>query len=204
MKFPDKTHLDPEFYLDGYIYKILEGYKTIDRNIFLKIVKLVENTIISKKNIFTCGNGGSSSIADHFVCDFVKGTSSDTNLKPQFFSLSSNMPILSAIANDINYSEIFSYQLEKYGSKNDLLILISSSGNSKNIISAIKKAKKLGIKTISLVGFKGGEAKKISDLSLHVNISNYGIVEDIHQSLMHIISQFIRYKNISKNKKVKF
>ena len=85
MKFPDKTHLDPEFYLDGYIYKILEGYKTIDRNIFLKIVKLVENTIISKKNIFTCGNGGSSSIVDHFVLISLKVLVQTQILNRNFF-----------------------------------------------------------------------------------------------------------------------
>ena len=101
------------------------------------------------------------------------------------------MPLVSAIANDIKYEDTFSYQLEKLGSKGDLLICISSSGNSKNIIKVINSASKLKIKTISLVGFNGGKAK-------HINISNYGIVEDVHQSIMHMLAQFIRLRKINK------
>ena len=206
MKYTSKKSQNTEGLFNDYKTLLDEGLNSIDINVFKRVMKLVESTIKKDKKIFTCGNGGSSSIADHFVCDFVKGSATNTSISPKLYSLSSNMPIVSAIANDYDYKDIFSYQLNKYGSRNDLLIAISSSGESKNIINVLKKAKEKHIKTISLVGFNGGMAKKISDLSLHVKISNYGVVEDIHQSLMHMLAQFIRYNNLSglSSKKVKF
>ena len=87
------------------------------------------------------------------------------------------MSLVSAIANDINYENIFSYQLERLGVKDDVLIVISSSGESKNIIDVINMAKEKKIKTISLVGFDGGSAKHISDLTIHVKVANYGVIE---------------------------
>ena len=103
---------------------------------------------------------------------------------------------MTAISNDIGYEEIFSFQLSGYGNEGDALISVSSSGNSPNIVSAIKKASSMGISTISFVGFDGGEAKNISDYCIHIPIHNYGVVEDAHHTLMHIISQFIRMKNL--------
>ena len=206
MKFPQQSIQNSKKFFLEYINLMKNGMETIDINVFEKVIMVIEKAIKKNKTIFTCGNGGSSSIADHFVCDFVKGVSSDTNISSRFVSLSSNMPIFSAIANDINYKDVFSFQLEKLGSENDILIAVSSSGKSKNIVNALKKAKDKNIKTISLVGFDGGPAKKMSDLSLHVNISNYGVVEDLHQSLMHVMSQYIRYNNLNKpySKKIKF
>jgi D-sedoheptulose 7-phosphate isomerase len=202
MTFPKKDDLVLNSFLSNYSGLIHKGMESIDEKNFLFIVNILEKAILNKKNIFTCGNGGSSSIAEHFVCDFVKGVSTDTSISPKVNSLTSNMPLLSAIANDIEYDDVFSYQLEKYGSKGDLLFCISSSGNSKNIINAIDIASKMKIKTISLVGFSGGIVKKISDNCIHINISNYGIVEDIHQSIMHMMAQYIRLRKINKLDKV--
>ena len=86
-----------------------------------------EKKILSNSNIFVCGNGGSAAIANHYICDFLKGLRTGTNLKPKFFSLSSNIETISAIANDISYSEIFRYQLESLSKSNDLVIFVSSS-----------------------------------------------------------------------------
>ncbi len=113
-------------------------------------------------------------------------------------SLSSNLPFLTAIANDISYQDTLSYQLKVFlennfaVNKTSPVILISSSGNSPNIVEAAKVARHLGSPLIGLTGFEGGELKKLSDISLHVPIHNYGVVEDCHQSLMHIIAQYIR------------
>ena len=129
----------------------------------------------------------------------------DTNLKPKFISLVSNLELITAISNDINYDEIFSYQIESLANSKDLLIIISSSGNSKNLINALKIAKKKNMKIISFVGFNGGIIHKKSDLSLLSKVNNYGISEDIAHILMHITIQFLRQKNLVKNlKKVKF
>ena len=152
------------------------------------------------------GNGGSAAISNHYVVDFLKFFREKTNYNPKIVSLSNNIETITAISNDIDYKYIFSYQAENLCNKNDLIIIISSSGNSKNIIELVKFAKKRKITTIGFSGFKGGYLKKNSDISVHVNINNYGITEDIFQIYMHIIMQFLRQKNTKLNKlsKLKF
>jgi len=148
-------------------------------------------TIKKKNTIYVCGNGGSAAIANHYICDFLKFFRQRTKLKPKFVSLSNNLETITAISNDIDYKYIFSYQAESLCEKNDLIIIISSSGNSKNVIELLKFAKKNKIKTIGFSGFRGGELKKNCDISIHVKANNYGISEDSHHILMHVILQYL-------------
>ena len=109
------------------------------------------------------------------------------------------MALTSAIANDINYNKIFSFQIEKLCKKNDILFLFSVSGNSPNLIEAIKSAKKIGVKVVSFTGFNGGKLSRLSEFNLNFPIANYGIVEDCHITIMHFLSQYLRNLGI-KNK----
>ena len=109
---------------------------------------------------------------------------------------------MTAIANDISYDEIFSFQLNKYGNKKDILLLFSVSGSSKNIVKCAQIAKKKNIKIISFTGFNGGKIKKMSNYNINFASNNFGIVEDCHLSLMHCISQYIRNINFKSNKKM--
>lgn len=145
-------------------------------------------------SIFVCGNGGSASIAEHFSCDHSKGVHMDTKtLRPNIVSLASNMAVITAIGNDIGYASIFSKQLEFSTADNDdILVVVSSSGNSPNIINALDVANDRGMVTIALVGFDGGAAGQKADVVVHVNSSNYGIVEDCHQIIMHSWAQALR------------
>lgn len=205
MNFPKKKYTKIRDYFFDYLNASNEVMKKIDMKILIKIVNLLENKIKSNKNIFICGNGGSAAIANHYVADYLKLLRTNTKLKPKFISLVSNLELITAISNDINYDEVFSYQIESLGSNSDLLIIISSSGNSKNLINALKIAKNKKMKIISFVGFNGGLIHRKSDLSLLSKVNNYGISEDIAHILMHIIIQFLRQKNLTKNlKKVKF
>ena len=102
------------------------------------------------------------------------------------------METVTAIANDISYDEVFVYQLKTLASRGDALITISSSGDSENIVKACQWAKDNGISIIAMTGFDGGRSRGIADVSLHVDADNYGIIEDLHQSLMHVLAQFIR------------
>ena len=156
-----------------------------------------------KQNIFSCGNGGSASTAEHLSCDFFKQSCNGTNLNIQVFSLNSNVSLMTAIANDISYDEIFSFQLNKYGNKKDILLLFSVSGSSKNIVKCAQIAKKKNIKIISFTGFNGGKIKKMSNYNINFASNNFGIVEDCHLSLMHFMSQYIRNINFKKSKKIK-
>ena len=194
MNFPNKNNTEILSFLDGYVSELETAYQSIDRDLLDKITSVLIEVITEEKVIYTCGNGGSTAISEHFVADFLKGSSTGTTISPILHSLSSNVPTLTAVANDIGYEEVFSYQLSTYGREGDALISVSSSGNSPNIISAIKKASSIGMRTISFVGFDGGEAKNISDYCIHIPINNYGVVEDSHHTLMHILSQFIRLK----------
>ncbi|WP_440920398.1 SIS domain-containing protein [Candidatus Pelagibacter sp.] len=189
-----------DFFLE-YNKKLSETLKRHHYDEIERITKFLETNIKLKKKIFVCGNGGSASIANHFLCDFNKGikASSSKKIVPEIISLTNSIELITAIANDIDFGEIFASQLENYGRKNDILIVISSSGKSKNIINAVKFAKKNKLKIISLIGFSENYyLKKISEHYINLNTKNYGITEDIFQSIMHMISQYLRLKN-SKN-----
>ena len=130
-----------------------------------------------------------------------------TNLNFKVFSLNSNVALMTAIANDISYDDVFSYQLNRYGKANDVLLAFSVSGTSKNIIKCSKIAKKKKIKIISFTGFNGGALKKLSNYNINFSSNNFGIVEDCHLTIMHFISQYIRnlrFKSSSKIAKVNF
>ena len=202
MSFPNNHHIVLKEFLRDYSSEITKGFESINIEEIEKIAKLINNTIKQGHTIFSCGNGGSSAISEHFVCDFLKGASTDTSIQPIIHSFTSNTPTLTAVANDISYEEVFSFQLQKYASSEDILISISSSGNSPNILKSIETAKDIGMKTISLVGFDGGKAKEISDYCIHIETDNYGIAEDLHQSLMHILAQYIRLINLKESKTV--
>ena len=164
----------------------------------IKSLDLASRTIIktikNKKKIFVCGNGGSAAIANHYICDYLKFFREKTKIKTQVYSLSSNIETITAISNDISYDKIFSYQAESLCEKGYLIIIISSSGNSKNIVNLLKYTKKQKLTTIGFSGFDGGLLKKKSDISIHINANNYGISEDSHHILMHLILQYMIHK----------
>ena len=199
IKFPTKKIKNSkDFYLE-YINQKITVLQNIDFKRLDKITNLLKKCFKDNNIVYTCGNGGSSSLADHFTCDFLKQSNNKTNLQVKSISLTSNFSLISAIANDINFDEIFSFQIEKLCKKNDVLFLFSVSGNSPNLVKAIKKAKKKSVKTISFTGFDGGKLAKMSDLNLNFPIANYGIVEDCHVSLMHYLSQYLRNISINNN-----
>ena len=188
-------------YLKKYKDELIKTYKKIDLKKVSEVENIIIKKIIEKKNIFTCGNGGSASIANHFLCDFNKGVkiSSRKKLLPKVYSLSENIELITAISNDDDFSFIFENQLENLSNKGDLLITFSCSGNSKNILKALKFAKKKDVFTISITGFNKKIKNNIANINFNIGVKNYGITEDIFQSIMHMISQSIRRK-FSSNK----
>ncbi len=182
-------------FLENYKVQVQDGLDSIDTRIFLDIVELITNTHRARANIFVAGNGGSAAIAEHFSCDHSKGVSNNTGYFPKIISLTSNVSLLTAYANDIGYSRVFAEQLVNHADAGDLLFVISSSGNSPNIIEALKVAKQLNMKTVALTGFNGGQASNMADYNIHIDIDNYGVVEDCHQIIMHMLAQYIRIKD---------
>lgn len=205
-KFPIKKYKNLNLYFEDYFEDLNRSKEKIDTGNLRNIIKIVTSNYKKKKKIFVCGNGGSAAIANHFECDHKKILSETNKINPRIISLCSNNPLITAISNDISYNEVFKKQLEYLADKHDMLITISSSGNSENIIKAIKYAKSKKIKTLSFTGFDGGRAKKLSDYNIHVDSLNYGVVENLHHACMNIISQFIRnnVSNLIEIKKYKF
>lgn len=141
--------------------------------------------------IYVAGNGGSAAIADHLCCDWQKGTFNFWSKPLAAQSLTANASLMTAIANDMSYAEVFSFQLELANlTYRDLVVLISSSGDSPNIVKAARLARTRNAQVVGLTGFDGGELKTLSTVSLHVPFHNYGVVEDCHQAIMHIIAQY--------------
>ena len=118
-------------------------------------------------------------------------------MSPRVVSLCSNVELLTAIANDLGYQESFTYQLRAQSKPGDALIAISSSGRSPNILNALQWARDNGLRTIALTGFDGGGAREIAEIAIHVDSANYGVVEDLHQSVMHAMAQYIRQTRMS-------
>jgi len=156
--------------------------------------------------LFICGNGGSAASADHWVCDYMKGINEDVMQFPsaKAISLASNGPLVTAIANDFGYKYIFSKQLDYYKpSEQDLVLTLSVSGNSENVVEALYHCRNNGIRSIALTGNDGGKAGELATYHVNVPSNNYGVVEDIHMMILHYISQRIRYNGAYEGKKLK-
>jgi D-sedoheptulose 7-phosphate isomerase len=159
------------------------------------ILHVLKNSIPNGQKIFVAGNGGSAAIASHYVCDLSKGATNDwsKNFKRyKAICLSSNIGYMTAISNDSNYDDVFKQQLINLADKNDILILISSSGNSPNVVEAAKWAKDNGLITIGVSGFSGGKLKEICDYSAHINNPKYEVCEDIHHIFGHFLASYLR------------
>lgn len=161
----------------------------------VSVAEIIHDSMKRRRSIYVCGNGGSAALSQHFAIDLGLGTSKYLNAHGcRVFDLTSNAAILTATANDIDFTEVFSRQIELYGQSRDLLIAISSSGNSLNVVKAITKARELGIETIGITGFDGGQLKKIVDYHIHVEskIGDYGKVEDVHSFILHLVTNLVR------------
>ena len=156
----------------------------------IKAAKLIEKTIDNFGTIYTCGNGGSSAIADHLVIDFQKGRGDKRQRYVRVISLC-HYVTTTAVANDIGYEYNFSFPLESLARPGDILIAFSVSGNSSNILYAVEKAKELHMPIIGMTGFDGGGLGLAADINLNIPVTNYGMAEDFFQPMMHIIAQYL-------------
>ena len=178
-------------FLEGYADRLRQGLMAVDGAALERACAALQQAGAQGHHVYAIGNGGSAAIADHLCCDLTKGADVPGCPPIVTTSLAANMPLYSAIANDLEFAEVFSRQIELFGHKGDVLIAISSSGNSENILRAVRRASERDMLTIGLSGFSGGALRSLADISLHVPVDNYGVVEDAHQALMHIVAQFI-------------
>jgi len=187
-----------------YFKKIKEIINNLDSKKIQKIVEILFDAYKNNKQIFVLGNGGSAANSSHFACDLAKGTLEnvydDNERRFRAISLTDNIAIATAFGNDLSFEDIFCQQLRNLVNEGDVVIGISASGNSANVIKAIKYAKKCGAKTIGLLGFRtGGKLRDLVDYEITVQDDHYGRIEDIHLMLAHfIVSSLTELKNRKK------
>ncbi len=184
--------------------KISLSYDTIHKlteNCSLNISNasdIIKNCLMNNGKIFWCGNGGSASQAQHFSTEIVGGINRHDLMPKPSICLNVDSTFLTAWSNDVGYDFIFSRQLQGIASKNDVLVSISTSGNSKNIINAILEAKKIGMKTIAMTGKNGGDLKNLSDIDIRVPSNNTQNIQEAHLVIGHIICEIIENFKIEK------
>lgn len=166
---------------------------SVDEAALDAFVAAVDSRIKRSSRIWVLGNGGSAAISDHFATDLAK-VNIDTSLGVFAMSLCSNGAVLTALANDYSYADAFAHQVRAFAKAGDLVVAISSSGNSENVIRAIQQAKQVGATSVGLSGFDGGRLAKSADISIHVRteVGDYATAEDAHSVICHAVSLQIR------------
>ena len=196
MTFPNRKFSDISAYASAYFDQCKAAYASVDADKLDAAFALLDEAYGRGAVLYVCGNGGSAAISNHLVCDHSKSGQTDTGRRPKVVSLSTNIEMITAIANDISFEEIFVYQLRTLAEPGDMLLTISSSGDSENVVQAAQWAKNNGLSVIAFTGFDGGRTAGLADINLHVAGDNYGVVEDVHQGLMHILAQFLRQSHM--------
>jgi D-sedoheptulose 7-phosphate isomerase len=182
-------------FIQNYVKKMKDAIDTMNWEDVRIITEVLFNAYKNGKHVFILGNGGSATLASHFACDLGKGTLEriydSRERRFRVVSLTDNVALLTAYGNDVSYDDIFSQQLNNLVNEGDIVIAITGSGNSRNVVNAMKLAKEFGAKTVSFTGFDGGAVKQLSDYNIHVNSDHYGTIEGLHTDVMHVITDYL-------------
>ncbi|MEN6568367.1 MAG: SIS domain-containing protein [Veillonellales bacterium] len=179
-------------YFKQYCRELIHTLNTLSVGDIDTILNILWEAYQKNKKIYVIGNGGSAATASHYVCDLGKGTAVTGEKRLKIMSLNDNVAHMTAIANDISYQDVFKEQLENLLEPEDILLCISASGNSPNLVEAVNYANSINATTIGILGFNGGKLKELTQANIVVDNFNYGQVEDIHLIVGHVISQYFR------------
>ena len=175
-------------YPKQYKAALLEAIDRIDTSRVEQAIQWFTEARDAAQQIFVCGNGGSASTASHFTCDMVKGASFNRDTRFRILSLTDSLPTLTAYSNDVSYEHIFVEQLKNFARAGDLVMCISGSGNSPNVVRAMEYANSIGCKTIALTGRDGGKLGPLAQLNIQVAVPHMGRIEDAHMVVCHMIA----------------
>lgn len=178
-------------YIRDYLELEKKTLEALDEDEILAVLKELLAAYEREGNIYIFGNGGSASTASHLANDFNKGVNEFVEKKFRVLCLNDNVATLMSLANDISYEEVFRFQLRGKLRPEDLVIGISGSGNSANVVNAIIYAKEQGVRTMAFCGYSGGKAKELADVSFHVKLNNMQVVEDLHLVLNHLLMNVV-------------
>ena len=194
--------LNPKEFVEGYISELIRCLNLLDKEKIELVIDVLVDAYKKDRKVFILGNGGAASTSSHMACDLGKGTLQrvydNTERRFRVISLVDNVALMTALANDLSFDDIFVQQLRNLVETDDVVIALSGSGNSSNVVKAIEYAKTCGAKTIGILGFKtGGKVGSIVDYSIIVDSNHYGPIEDIQLVLNHMIAAWIaKVKNI--------
>jgi D-sedoheptulose 7-phosphate isomerase len=190
-----------EDFINTYIDGQVSALKSIPASQVANLVSLFREALDKDRQIFVCGNGGSAANASHFVTDLGKGSSDKTYRRFRCVALNDNMSWMTALGNDYDYSEIFSRQLMNLARPGDILMVMSVSGSSPNLVKAVEWAKSNGCASVALVGGKKGRLAEIADHVVAIGDTHYGRVEDAHMGICHIVAYaFMEIENLQRPK----
>jgi D-sedoheptulose 7-phosphate isomerase len=175
-------------YPEIYKTELLAAIDRIDTGLVQQAIEWFREARESSKHIFVCGNGGSASTASHFACDIVKGASYNRDSRFRIMALTDSMATITAYSNDVSYDCIFVEQLKNFARPGDLVMCISGSGNSPNVLRAMEYANSIGCKTIALTGMDGGKLGPLAQLGIQVAVPHMGRIEDAHMIVCHMIA----------------
>ncbi|MDR1965370.1 MAG: SIS domain-containing protein [Synergistaceae bacterium] len=180
-------------YVDQYLDSLHEAARKLDREAFGRAIEALRDAYAKDRQIFIIGNGGSAATANHFVCDFGKNAAPLEGARRfRIISLSDNVEKITAFGNDISFDEIFRQQLINLMNDGDVLITVSASGNSPDIVKACEYAKERRGTLIAITGMGGGKSRAMADISLHVPVENYEQAEDAHLIILHMFVDYIK------------
>ena len=177
--------------IDNYLTELKETLDNLDRKEIIVLAELLEAARQASNKVFIFGNGGSGSTASHFACDINKGVAFGQEKRHRVIALTDNIPTMLAYSNDMSYDDVFAEQLKNFIEPGDIVIGISGSGNSKNVIKAIDLANDLGNHTVGITGFEGGELRQVAKFSVNAKRNDMQISEDIHMILVHILMKVL-------------
>jgi D-sedoheptulose 7-phosphate isomerase len=175
-------------FAESYKSGLIEAVEGVDLKAVNTAIDWLRIARDNDRHIFTCGNGGSASTASHFACDMVKGASYGKEKRFRIMALTDALPTLTAYSNDLSYADVFSEQLKNFAEPDDVLIAISGSGNSPNVLRAVEYAKEARCRTIGLTGRDGGKLGGMVDLEIRVPVQHMGRIEDAHLIACHLIA----------------
>lgn len=178
--------------IQGYTSALKTVLDTLDLEAVCKLGDAVKHAWVHDNQVFLCGNGGSAGNATHLANDFVCGIEDTKGAGARATSLAANVSILTALANDIAYKEIFAKQLEVSAKAQDVLIVMSGSGNSPNVIQALMTGNRMGMQTFAIVGYDGGACRELAGCVIHTEIDDMQIAEDMQLVIGHMIMQYLK------------
>lgn len=185
--------------VNSYFEKVVRAIGNMPVATVNQIVSVLGEAYDSGRMVYLFGNGGSAALASHFACDLGKGATNGSSKRFKVMAFTDNVPLMTAWANDARYEDIFAEQLVNFVQPDDIVFAISCSGNSPNVLKALRVARMAGAFTIGLTGFQGGDMKQLCNLCLIIPSDNMQVIEDLHLSITHAVFTALRHKICQEN-----